>query len=356
MSLRRVRITALRCVAEADLHPHVARNFIYGPNGAGKTTILESLYLLGRGRSFRTRQMRRLVRRGTDGFAVFAELVDGDGMPHRLGVAWREGSLERRVDGEAAPGAAALADRLAVHVLEPGMHELIQGPPAERRRFLDWGVFHVEPSYLESWRHYRRALSQRNAGLKAGLGPAQLAPWTDGLLAAGRRVHDLREQYVRDLAGRVRAIGAALLEAELDVDYRPGWAADTTFELALHDGERRDRELGSTAYGPHRADLSVRLGAGLAQFEASRGQQKLAAAALVLAQSELATERRTAGSSVLLVDDPAAELDPGALERLLGVVDKARAQRFLTALSAEQLRPDPDAAVFHVERGIVTTA
>src|SRR5690606_22112388 len=150
---------------------------------------------------------------------------------------WRDGSLERRIDGEPAAGTAALADMLAVHVLEPGMHELIQGPPAERRRFLDWGVFHVERSYLEGWRHYRRALSQRNAALKGGVAPAQLAPWTRGLLEAGARVHALRESYVHDLAGRVQRLGAELLQADLRLDYRPGWPADMTFEESLASGE-----------------------------------------------------------------------------------------------------------------------
>src|SRR5690606_38149183 len=163
------------------------------------------------------------VRKGTDGFAVFAELVGADGAPHRLGLAWRDGSLERRIDGETATGSAALADKLAVHVLEPGMHELIQGAPGERRRVLDWGVFHVEPVYLESWRQCRRALGQRNAARKSGASPGQLAPWNDALLSAGSRVHGLRDAYVRDLAARVRRIGAELLEAELALEYRPGW-------------------------------------------------------------------------------------------------------------------------------------
>lgn len=351
MALQRLRITALRCVAEAELRPHAARNYIYGPNGAGKTTLLEGLYLLGRGRSFRTRQLRRLIQRGATGFAVFGE-VAVDGAMHRLGVAWQDGKLERRVDGDSTPGTAALAEHFAVHVLEPGMHELIQGPPTERRRFLDWGVFHVEPRYLDAWRRYRRALGQRNAALKRGASRTELRPWTEALLATGESVHTLRSAYVEALGSRVAAMAPALLGDRVEVRYRAGWAADVTLEQALANHERRDRELGVTGYGPHRADFEVRLGSGVAQHEASRGQQKLAAAALVLAQNELAAQHAQ-GATALLVDDPAAELDRAALERLLAAIVGSTGQLFLTALAPEQLPAEGEMAVFHVERGVV---
>ena len=151
MPLDRIRIKALRCLAEAELTLDPARNYIYGPNGAGKTTILEAFSLLGRGRSFRTRQVRKLVRRGEEGFTVYGELVL-NGRRRRVGVAYVGGRLEKRIDGETASGTAALAALLPVHVIDPGVHDLIQGGPSERRRFLDWGVFHVEPDYLEVWK------------------------------------------------------------------------------------------------------------------------------------------------------------------------------------------------------------
>jgi len=163
--LRRLRITDVRCLAEAELALDPARNYIYGPNGAGKTSILEAIYLLGRGRSFRTRQIRRLVRYGRSGLAVFGEVGDGPRL-RRIGVAFNQGRLEKKIDGSAAAGTAALVEILPVHAIDPSSHELIQGGPSERRRFLDWGVFHVEHGYLDTWRRYRRLLGQRNAALK----------------------------------------------------------------------------------------------------------------------------------------------------------------------------------------------
>ena len=150
MPLTRVRIADLRCLGEVDLALNARRNFIYGPNGAGKTSLLEGIFVLGRGRSFRTRQIRRLVRHGSEGFAVFGEVLLPDGASRRLGVAYRAGRLEKKVDGQPASGMAQLAELLPVHAIDPSVHALVEGGPSERRRFVDWGVFHVEPSYLET--------------------------------------------------------------------------------------------------------------------------------------------------------------------------------------------------------------
>ena len=166
MPLSRVRITTLRCLREVGASTWIPRrNYVFGPNGAGKTSLLEGVFVLGRGRSFRTRQMRRLVQHGSEGFAVFGEVV-AEGATRRLGVAYRAGRLEKKIDGQPASGMAQLAELLPVHAIDPSMHALVEGGPSERRRFLDWGVFHVEPDYLEAWKRYRRVLSQRNAVLK----------------------------------------------------------------------------------------------------------------------------------------------------------------------------------------------
>ena len=204
MGLRRVRITAFRCIPEADLSLSPQRNYIFGPNGAGKTSLLEALYLLGRGRSFRTRHTRRLVMHGASGLAVFGEVVS-PGRTHRIGAAFEDGHLERRVEGRAGVSGVELATLLPVHAIEPGSHELIQGGPSERRRFLDWGVFHVEHAYLEAWRRYRRVLGQRNAALKAGATAAELETWSGALLTEGLAVHGGRERDAAELGGPVEA-------------------------------------------------------------------------------------------------------------------------------------------------------
>ena len=156
MPLSRIRITTFRCLRDVELELHPRRNYIFGPNGAGKTSLLEAVFVLGRGRSFRTRQMRRLVQHGSDGFAVYGEVRRRQGDATPRASAYRAGRLEKKIDGEPATGMAELAALLPVHAIDPSMHALVEGGPSERRRFLDWGVFHVEPGYLDAWKRYRR--------------------------------------------------------------------------------------------------------------------------------------------------------------------------------------------------------
>jgi len=247
---------------------------------------------------------------------------------------------------------AALAEILPVHSLDPSSHQLVEGAPTERRRFLDWGVFHVEHTYLDSWKRYRRILSQRNAALKAGAAGPALRSWTAALLESGAAVDQGRRSYVGLLAPLVAEFGQQLLDQPLSIEYRPGWARGQTFDAAVAASERRDVMSRTTEVGPHRADLEIQLAGRRIQDEASRGQQKLAAAAMILAQ--LAAGDHPQAARVLLIDDPAAELDRRSLGRLLELLERIPAQLLLTALSAEQLPPSPGYPVFHVERGAVS--
>jgi DNA replication and repair protein RecF len=236
-------------------------------------------------------------------------------------------------------------------VIDPSVHRLIESGPSERRRFLDWGVFHVEHTFLTAWRRYRRVLGQRNAALKSGQSGSTLGVWDRAFVEAAGTVDAARKAYVERLAAVVKHVGAELLEGDLDIEYAPGWRRGTSLEEALDAGRERDQRLGFTQVGPHRADVILRLGGESLEERASRGQQKLAAAALVVAQ--VRTLAATRGSGLLLVDDPAAELDGDALERLLRVVEATRVQVVYTALTQAQLPPAPGFPVFHVEQGRV---
>ncbi len=333
---------------ELDLDP--ARNFFHGANGAGKTSLLEAVFLLGRGRSFRTRQARSLVQHGESELSVYGDVDDGVRV-RRLGAAFG-GRLERRVDGAPASG-ADVAKIIAVQAIGPDSHRLIEGGPSERRRFLDWGVFHVEHSYLEAWQRYRRVLGQRNAALQRPSGAAaELRVWTQALAEAGVEIDRFRQSYVERLAANAAEHAEALLGQPLSFQYRRGWRADLGLEAALDASTARDRSLGHTEPGPHRADLVLQINGHRVQDDASRGQQKLVAAALVLAQESVVAALATS-RSVLLVDDPAAELDRAAFERLLARLGTIRSQLFFTGLTPLVANNDAPTAVFHVEQGRV---
>jgi len=353
MSLDSLGIEDFRCIEKAELSLHDRCNLISGENASGKTTLLEAIFVLGRGRSFRTAKAEALVRNGASAFLLTGK-VSKDGLQRPLGLRFSRDGIEARYGGRPVGGLAELATILPAQAIDPEVHRLIEGGPQERRRFLDWGVFHVEPNFVEHWRRYQRALKQRNAALRAGAAPALVRAWDPELVEAGGLVAAARARYAASLAPHVSATAGRLLGGRLDISLLQGWSADRSLEESIEASWPRDRERGLTHVGPHRADLAIRFEEAPARDRVSRGQQKLAAAALLLAQLRCDAEL---GSSVaaLLVDDPAAELDAGNLERLLREVVSLPAQLFVTALdpSNSALASLPDGHRFHVEHGSV---
>ena len=348
MPLSRLRIEFFRCLTHVELALDPEQNYFFGSNGAGKTSLLEAIHVLGRGRSFRLRQNRRLIQYDAPGFTVFGE-IRYSGRNRKLGISVDSGGRQLRLDGQKGPAMTALAHILPVYVIEPSVHSLIEGGPGERRRFLDWGVFHVEPDYIPAWRRYRRVLGQRNAALRAGQYPES---WDRTIADSGMQVTQARERYVEELGSALAGLGEVLLGQPLELNYRPGWRADRTLRDALRQSRQRDRQTGATQVGPHRADLEIRLDARGVREEISRGQQKLVAAALVLAQVRVLAGLKGHGGT-LLVDDPAAELDEAALGALMSVLDTLPAQRIITGLTEASLAGSRPPSVFHVEQGRV---
>lgn len=352
MGLVSLRIAHVRCIEAASLELNSQRNFVFGPNGAGKTSLLESVHVLGRGRSFRIRPNRGLIQRGANGFQIGGHLRQSTGPERQLAVRFDRSGLDVTIDGVRGRRTSELAGLLPVHVLEPGMHSLIGEGPSQRRRFLDWGVFHVEPGYLAAWRNYRRTLGQRNAALKAGARGQSFAAWNAQLVAAAAEVDRARERYVARWAPEAGAIAQRLAGLDLEIEFDRGGYGAGELAAAVAESELQDRRHGATQVGPHRADLRLKIDAARVRDAASRGQQKLIAAALILAQVAEHVALRP-GSGVLLVDDPAAELDPGGVARLVAELGRLRTQMVVTGISRAALEPLGDASVFHVEQGVV---
>jgi DNA replication and repair protein RecF len=333
VSLRRVQVTDFRCLQSAALDLDPRFTLISGPNASGKTSLLEAIYVLGRGRSFRTRRLEHLIRHGTSQFVVFGEVETAErAVP--LGVEGTSTGVRARIAGAKAASLAELALMLPVQIIDPEVHRLIEEGPSRRRRFLDWGVFHVEHSFLGHWQRFHHALKQRNAALKSRQPRAVVSAWDHDLLNYGERVTTARADYVDLLSPEAETLGRNLLGKELSLGYRPGWLRELSFAEALQQSWSHDQEAGATQVGPQRAELSIRLeGAGV-KDRVSRGQQKLLAAALLMAQLKLFPQNGAVQPSLLL-DDPAAELDDERLAGLISEVSAHAVQLIVTTLHGE---------------------
>lgn len=352
MPLASIEIQDFRCIEHGQLELDPRCNVISGANASGKTSLLEACFLLGSGHSFRTRQTAPLVRYSANSFLVTGKVDLSRGL-EALGVQGFADSKIFKVAGSIVRGAAELAMRLPVQAIEPEVHRLIEDGPNRRRQFLDWGVFHVEPQFHAAWQRYSRALRQRNAALRSKeQRSAEIELWDAELIEHGSRIAAMRESYTTALEPLVAQLGRELLDKEVRVEHAKGWHRDLEFGNALAMARARDLKFRTTTVGPHRADLRVEVEGHHAREQVSRGQQKLLACVLLLAQQ---IQRASLGlpATCLLLDDPAAELDVDNLWKLLGVVQTIPVQLVITTLSQQHLPQLPPHRLFHVEHGRV---
>lgn len=358
MRLAALEVRNLRCLREVSglsLHPEF--NLITGANAAGKTTFLEAIDLLARARSFRSRQPKELVTQGEREYLLRGQVEPaGEGAaPFTLVQRRTAETLELRCDGEPLKGLSDLAPRLAVQAIHPDSHALVHGPPARRRAWLDWGVFHVEPEYRRRWAGYQRALKQRNAALKGRR--QDPAHWDSPLAEAGEVLTAMRRRYLEEIRDPLEGFAQILLPgSSLETKYLPGYDESAGLEESLAAGLGASRESGQTTTGPHRAELALALDGMPAVRIASRGQSKLLSCCLLLAQVALFQELRDE-NCILLFDDLSAELDRQHLGGLLEALSGSEAQLFATRISGEPLDGLPAGAggrVFHVEQGRVS--
>ena len=356
--MRVIRLTAsgLRRFESVALEPVPGLNLITGDNGAGKTSLLEALHLMAYGRSFRGRVRDGLVRTGAEAVEVFVEWQEGPEARHRrAGLRHTGQTWVGRLDGRGVTQLGELCAALAVVSFEPGSHALVTGGGEPRRRFIDWGLFHVEPHFLPLWRRYARALKQRNALLKSGVGGQQLDAWDHELAEVGEPLTRHRQQYLEQLQPLLSAVVADLVPTlgSSNLQFQPGWrSGEMSLADALLLSRDRDRSQGYTSVGPHRADWRIDY-TGLPNRETlSRGQAKLSALSALLAQAEDYAQRRGEWPIVAL-DDLASELDRNHQQRVLRLLLGSGAQIFITGTETPTALADLNATpgVFHVEQG-----
>ena len=280
---------------------------------------------------------------------------------HTLGLAkTRMGATTLHIDEQPVRKLSAGASLLPVHVLLPNVSDLVFGPPSERRRYLDWGLFHVKQSYLGALRDFQAAYRQRNAALRSwGEQNSEqlLEVWTDAYARRAAAVDEFRSQYLAELRPYV---DAALVQLDVDFEvrlgYRNGWG-EQPLEKLLGETLAKDVKLGATQAGPQRADLSLDVVGGPARMTLSRGQGKLLSMALILAQARLLqaqSERR----SLFLIDEVGAEMDGVYLTKMLALLSadicqviatstRPPSQEFGAAFDGRELM------LFHVEQGSV---
>ncbi|MGE0625099.1 MAG: DNA replication/repair protein RecF [Pseudomonadales bacterium] len=361
MRFSRLEISAFRNLTSVgvDLVPNL--NVFYGDNGAGKTALLEAVHVLCRGRSFRTQKSLGLIQNGQDELMVRGIMEDELRGRTTLGISRnRSARTELRLNGRPERRLSEIARLTPLQVMLPDIGELVFGSPSRRRSWLDWGTFHVKPDYLAHLRQFLRAIRQRNALLRDGAARNLLQPWNDEAARLGQAITEARRAYLALLEPHFQSVMSVLApELTVQMSYQQGWPREQELHKLLGEGQAREVKYGVTLWGPQRADIALRTPESSAAAVLSRGQGKMVASALQMAQAALLADRERR-STVFLIDDAGAELDVAHNERFFGLLAKIGGQILATTtrdprLEAGGFAPGgPEQVVFHVEHGSVT--
>ena len=402
--IERLQISYLRNLTQVNLSP-AACNVIIGANGSGKTSLLEAIFLLSRGKSFRHHQPKRYIQHHQDSTTVYAKLNDSRTLAIQKQA---DATTILRLNQTTVYNQSILTEQLPTLLIDPSTMDMLEQGSASRRQLLDWLVFHMKQGFHPQWVAYQRLLKQRNSLLKqrrhlTHVQLAELRAWDKGLASHAALIHHYRETIFEAWQPYFSESIAQLLPAyaeQLSLSYNAGYDTSVAFDIQLNERLEQDLQLGYTRIGNHRADIHVHWrSTGLAQritdkkdasFEVStevnepaklpvlkeqaanilsRGEKKLLITALRLSQlplllnvksnSELSSsDAKLRATPVVLLDDITAELDERAIEILLATLAQLPCQVFMSSLT-ESILPMineywSEPKVFHMKQGEIS--
>ncbi|GMM67564.1 DNA replication/repair protein RecF [Alteromonas sp. MTD1] len=359
MKLNNVQITQFRNLSSVSFSPSTSLTIIRGVNGSGKSSLIEALHYLGFGRSFRTSKHTSVIQHDKNDFSVFASCTDEEGEALKLGfMRSRNDSFTCSINGERSKKLSDLVSLVPIQLFTPQSTDLIIGSPSERRRFCDWGLFHVKHQFQLLSNQYAKFLKHRNALLKqyANLDASENQYWETQFAELGEALTAMRQEYVELLKPVFKYYANEFLPTfDVELSYYKGWEKDVCLSESLVKKREYDGKIGHTSSGPHKADLRLKVNGVNAQELLSRGQLRMAVAALQMSQTKLfnsVTQRK----SIFLLDDVGAELDADKREQFIDGLLEMDTQVFVTAIESSQLgfiEKYNEKKMFHVEHGSV---
>ena len=233
MTLLKLDIYAVRNIQKQTIIPAPAINFIFGENASGKSAFIEAIFILGRAKSFRSATIKPVINFAHDQLIVSAQTLQANGSTIHLGIQLDGKSFCCRINQQSTQKRSDLAYALPLQIIHPKSYELLDAGPQLRREFLDWGVFNDDENFLQAWRIYKKALSQRNSLLKARRSE-QINVWDKELVYYGTIVDSYRQLYLQ----KFKPVFTEIINRFLDIDeielkLLSGWDTSREFHQIL---------------------------------------------------------------------------------------------------------------------------
>ena len=350
MPISQISLTDFRNLQSTTLDFHPSINLITGDNGSGKTSLLEAIYVLCQACSFRTHHLKKVIAHGRNNFLAFGRFSD-----YKAGLSKSDQKLDIRIDGETIKKRSLLVNKTPINIVNADSFELIIGSPQNRRSYLDWCLFHVEPLFNDHWLKYRHALRQRNRLLKSRKDLKLLDYWEDYLVDPSLVLQDYRQKYCNEIAVLLHTEMVDLInDMSFSIEYQQGWKKALSLKESLVKDRDRDIRAGFTHSGIHRDNLQILADGYPAAEVLSRGQLKRLSLALLVAALKT-VKTKCQRPMILLIDDLRAEMDDSALDKIYSSLIRMDLQLFITNI--EDSVPVPlqgkEFKMFHVEHGMI---
>lgn len=339
MHINQIRITNFRNISSAKLNFHPNINLIEGLNASGKTSLLEAIYFLSHGRSFKSTQLNRIIQHNFDNTILYSEIIDNELNKQRIAIEKDKNSNHQlKLNYEHIKTQAEITTLLPIQILHPGSFSLLTQGAKYRCQMLDWGAFYNQKNFFKLWSQTKHLIKQRNALLKQKPKLSILKPWNIELEKRSETLNQIRLDYIEDFQKELNYLLPQFnLNHLISMDYYRGWPKDQTLEETLDYHFDQEVKTGFTQYGPHRADLRLTSNKLPAADVLSRGQQKLLISALKIAQG-LSFEKKHQSPPIYLIDDLLSELDPFSTEMILDLFKQQQAQVFISAIDATSIK------------------
>jgi len=369
MPLELLKIHNGRNLKEFNFSPHPRLNIISGANGVGKTTILESIYILLRARTFRTNKFKSFIHYQQNNCTIFSRFSSLKNEIFTLGIS-RSKDISQPIihlNAQKIHSLSSITNLVVLAIITPESFSLLDSGPAIRRKFIDWGVFHVEHSFLINWQNYKKILKNRNTLLSKfssefrnshKLSSQQrklINCWSSQLIVLNNKLDNLRDKQLIRISPYFKEyldLFSKQLANEINLSFYRGWSKDINYTEYLQKKINEDIIAGYTRYGTHRSELKITINNMMAKDVLSRGQKKIVIICLILAQFRYLMESdSTRLHNLLLLDDMDSELDSSNLQILFKILASLKCQVISTTTDEKRYNfiDKEKYKVFHVK-------
>lgn len=353
MYFKQIRLENFRNYGNQTIEFHEKLNLILGQNAQGKTNLLESLFIMGLGKSFRTNKDSDMIAFGKD-FARAVCVVDGEKDETEIDIIYQKEGKIIKVDGVKLARSVDLLENVYIVVFSPEDLKIIKEGPEHRRRFLDRELCQIKPVYYSDLGNYKKVLKQRNFLLREKNPDRNLFSVFDASLADyGTRIVKERKEFTKRLQELSSKIHSDISQGKeiLEIGYETNVEDKDQFRELLSKHFDSDVYKGYTGFGPHKDDLKIDVNGTDIRTYGSQGQQRTAALSMKLAEIGL-IKQETGCNAVLLLDDVLSELDSSRQRFLIDSMKEI--QVFITATEIDEAvrKLLPEGKTFKIESGV----